>query len=245
MAISENIDQVITTATSAAPDLSIISLIMSADIISKSVILTLALASVWSWSIIIHKVRLFSVTLKKMKAFEGLFWSGLVLDDLYDKIKRNIDNPLSSIFVRAFDECRRPKNFDIKQSDSLRISYKDRVFNSMYLMRNKELEQLETRLGFLATVGSSTPFIGLFGTIWGIMHSFQSIAMSKNTTLAVVAPGIAEALLATAIGLFVAIPATIFYNYLSSEIDNINNRIDDFIGELNSLLCRVIDEGKM
>ena len=121
----------------------------------------------------------------------------------------------------------------------------ERVSGSMYLSRNRELEQLETKLGFLATVGSSAPFIGLFGTVWGIMHSFQSIASSKNTTLAVVAPGIAEALLATAIGLFVAIPATIFYNYLCSEIDSINNKLDDFIGELHSLISRAIDEEKM
>ena len=115
----------------------------------------------------------------------------------------------------------------------------------MALSKNKEIEQLESKLGFLATVGSAAPFIGLFGTVWGIMHSFQSIAASKNTSLAVVAPGIAEALLATAIGLFAAIPATIFYNYLTSNVDRFENEIDNFSYELNSLLSRAIDEEKM
>ena len=115
----------------------------------------------------------------------------------------------------------------------------------MYLAQNREVEKLEKNLSFLATVGSSSPFVGLFGTVWGIMHSFQSIATSKNTSLAVVAPGIAEALLATAIGLFAAIPAVIFYNYLISRITLINNKIEDFTSELNSILSKAIYQEKM
>jgi len=243
MEIAENADQIVTQASTA--DLSIISLVMSADLIGKSVVLILLFASIWSWAIIINKLKLFSATKQKMKNFENLFWSGQVLDDLYERVKRSIDNPLSAVFVSAMTECKKSSNKDPQKHDSIRLGHKERVSGSMYLSRNRELEQLETKLGFLATVGSSAPFIGLFGTVWGIMHSFQSIATSKNTTLAVVAPGIAEALLATAIGLFVAIPATIFYNYLCSEIDSINNKIDDFVGELNSLLSRAIDEEKM
>ena len=242
MEIAENAEQVVTQATTA--DLSIISLVMSSDLIGKSVILILLFASIWSWAIIVNKLKLFSATKQKMKSFENLFWSGQVLDDLYERVKRSIDNPLSAVFVSAMSECKK-NNKDSQKHDSIRIGHKERVSGSMYLSRNRELEQLETKLGFLATVGSSAPFIGLFGTVWGIMHSFQSIASSKNTTLAVVAPGIAEALLATAIGLFVAIPATIFYNYLCSEIDSINNKLDDFIGELDSLISRAIDEEKM
>jgi biopolymer transport protein TolQ len=127
----------------------------------------------------------------------------------------------------------------------LKVGQKERVLQSMYLVRDRELEKLETGLVFLATVGSSATFIGLFGTVWGIMHSFQSIAASKNTTLAVVAPGIAEALLATAIGLLAAIPAVIFHSYLTSKVISINNKIDDFVGELHTLLSRAIDEEKI
>jgi biopolymer transport protein TolQ len=243
MALKETTEQVITTASSA--DLSITSLIFASDFIGKSVIAFLIIASIWSWAIIINKLLHYSALKKKMKIFEDLFWSGQVLDELYEKVKKSVDNPLSAVFVSAIKECKKSKNSEGKRSDALRIGYKDRVIGSMYLSRNREIEELETKLGFLATVGSSAPFLGLFGTVWGIMHSFQSIASSKNTSLAVVAPGIAEALLATAIGLFAAIPATIFYNYLSSEIDNINNKTEGFIGELGSLISRAIDEEKM
>jgi biopolymer transport protein TolQ len=244
MATSSNVEQVITTA-SETTDISILSLIMSSDFIGQSVIIILAMASIWSWAVIIHKIWLFSGIKKKIKAFENVFWSGQVLDDLYERVKNVTDNPFASIFVSAIRECKETRSSDVKNTDLIKMSLKDRVFGLMNLVRNKELEKLETKLGFLASVGSSAPFIGLFGTVWGIMHSFQSIASSKNTSLAVVAPGIAEALLATAIGLFVAIPATIFYNYLSSEINTLNNKTDDFIGELNNLLSRAIDEEKI
>ncbi|NRB10632.1 MAG: protein TolQ [Rickettsiaceae bacterium] len=239
----ENINQVVTTASSS--DLSVVSLILSSDLVGKSVILILILASIWSWAIIIHKLILFSGLKKKITAFENLFWSGQILDELYEKIKNTIDDPLSVIFISAMNECKKSKTTKSNKSELLKVSHKDRVVQAMYLSRNREVEALEKKLGFLATVGSSAVFIGLFGTVWGIIHSFQSIAASKNTSLAVVAPGIAEALIATAIGLFVAIPAVVFYNYLISEVDNINNKIEDFIGELSALLSRAIDEGKI
>ena len=200
MEIAENVDQVVTQASTA--DLSIISLVMSSDLIGKSVVLILLFSSIWSWAIIVNKLKLFSTTKQKIKQFESLFWSGQVLDDLFERVKRSVDNPLSAVFVSAMTECKKSNSKDSQKNDFIRIGHKERVSGSMYLSRNRELEQLETKLGFLATVGSSAPFIGLFGTVWGIMHSFQSIAASKNTTLAVVAPGIAEALLATAIGLY-------------------------------------------
>lgn len=237
-------ENIVTTASTA--DLSIISLILSSDFIGKSVILILVLASVWTWAIIITKMLYFSELKKKMRNFESVFWSGQVLDDLYERVKKVVDNPLSAVFISAMDECRKnAKHNQAARSDLLKIGHKERLVQSMNLAKNREVEQLETKLGFLATVGSAAPFIGLFGTVWGIMHSFQSIAASKNTSLAVVAPGIAEALLATAIGLFAAIPAVVFYNYLSSQVDNIYNKIEDFSGELNSLLTRAIDEEKM
>ncbi len=244
MAIAENTKQIVTTAGTTA-DLSIASLILSSDFISKLVIVLLILSSIWTWTIIISKLFHYSTLKKKMESFEMIFWSGQMLDELYEKVKKSIDNPLASVFVSSIKEYKKNKKFNTKKSDFLRTGYKERVIGSMYLSKNREVEELETRLGFLATVGSSAPFIGLFGTVWGVMHSFQSIAVSKNTTLVVVAPGIAEALLTTAIGLFVAVPATVFYNYLSSEVDGINNKIDDFIGELNALISRAIDEEKM
>ncbi|MDR0774460.1 MAG: protein TolQ [Rickettsia sp.] len=241
MSTHNNINDVVEiTAQSGS---SIFSMISSTDIIGKSVMIILVIASIWAWTIIIDKIVHLVQIRKRIAAFEATFWSRAVLDQLYETIKRTMNNPLAAVFVAAMNECKRqnPNNL----TDALKISHKERIIQSMYLIRNRELERLEQNLGFLATVASSTPFIGLFGTVWGIMHSFQSIAASKNTSLAIVAPGIAEALLATAIGLFAAIPAVIFYNYLSSQIIKINNKIDDFINELNSILSRAIDEGKM
>lgn len=240
-ASSTTIDEVVKTASTA--DLSVLSLIASSDFVGKSVIVILLLSSVWSWAIIISKHFKFSATTSRIKKFEKSFWSGQVLDDLFEKAKSKQDNPLATIFVGAMEEFKR-KGETPKKSDALLIGQKERIMQTMYLTRNREIEKLDSKLSFLASVGSSAVFVGLFGTVWGIIHSFQSIASSKNTSLAVVAPGIAEALVATAIGLFVAIPAVVFYNYLTSEIDNISNRTDDFIGELGKLLSRAIDEGQ-
>lgn len=223
--------------------LSIFSLISSSDIIGKSVMLMLLIASIWSWAIILDKIFKLAQVQRRMKNFENVFWSGGVLEQLYESIKRSVNNPLALIFVSAMDEC---KSLSTKGlSDALKNNHKERITGAMYLAQNREVEKLEKNLSFLATVGSSAPFVGLFGTVWGIMHSFQSIATSKNTSLAVVAPGIAEALLATAIGLFAAIPAVIFYNYLISRITLINNKIEDLSSELNSILSKAIDQEKM
>lgn len=223
--------------------LSIFSLISSSDIIGKSVMLMLLIASIWSWAIILDKIFKLIQVQKRMQVFENIFWSGGVLEQLYETMKRSVNNPLALVFVSAMDEC---KSLSTKGlPELLKNNHKERIVNAMYLAQNREIEKLEKNLSFLATVGSSSPFIGLFGTVWGIMHSFQSIATSKNTSLAVVAPGIAEALLATAIGLFAAIPAVIFYNYLISRITFINNKIEDFISELNSILSKAIDQEKM
>jgi biopolymer transport protein TolQ len=244
-AVTQQAEQLVTTATTTA-NLSITSLILSADLVGKSVIAILVIASVWSWAIIIQKYLAYSGVKKRISSFEGVFWSGQVLDELYEKIKKRTDNPLSVVFVSAMEEYKKGAIAGGQtRPDSVAIGHKERINQAMFLARNREIESLQKKLSFLAIVGSNAPFIGLFGTVWGIMHSFQSIAASKNTTLAVVAPGIAEALLATAIGLFAAIPSVIFYNYLASEVDSINNKIDDFIGELSSILSRAIDEGKM
>jgi len=227
-------------------DVSVLHLIGSADLMSKCVMLILIIASIWSWAIIITKYFRYRDVKAKMTSFENIFWSGQVLDTLHERVKRSADNPLSAVFVAAMNECKR--NDSTKSSivqSSLKIGLKERIMQAMNLVRNRELESLEQNLGFLSIVGSSSTFIGLFGTVWGIMHSFQSIAMSKNTSLAVVAPGIAEALLATAIGLCAAIPAMIFYNILAGHANKFSNKLDDFIGELYTLLGRAIDEEKL
>lgn len=223
---------------------SIWQLIASADFVGKSVLFILVVASIVSWAIIIDKYLKYKDTRFKMRGFENLFWSGQVLDMLYEKVKTSIDNPMASIFVAAMSECKRHDSIKVRDS-SLKVGLKERIGQAMYLVRNREMDKMETHLGFLATVGSSGTFIGLFGTVWGIMHSFQSIAASNNTSLAVVAPGIAEALFATAIGLVAAIPAGIFYNLLSGQSNNISNRLEDFSSELHTLLARAIDEEKL
>lgn len=232
------------TKVASSTDVSILGLISSADMISKVVMLILLFASIWSWAIIIEKYNKYKIAKAKMLNFEAVFWSGQPLDALYDRLKRAVDNPLSAIFVSAMAECKR-SDMNTSENSALKIGLKERVMQSMNLVRNRETEGLEHNLSFLATVGSAAPFVGLFGTVWGIMNSFQSIALSKNTSLAVVAPGIAEALLATAIGLVAAIPAVICYNFLANRLSFLSNKMDDFIGELYTILARAIDEEKL
>lgn len=237
-----NTEQIVTTASSAGFSFS--SMLHASDLVGSCVIILLLLSSVWSWTLIITKLLTIAKLRKHMLKFENIFWSGQILDDLYERVKSRIDNPLAAVFVAAMNECKKSKN-TAKKSDILLLGYKERIMQSMLLAKNREMDVLEQKIGFLATVGSSATFVGLFGTVWGIMHSFQSIAFAKNTSLAVVAPGIAEALFATSVGLFAAIPAMVFYNYICSKIDDVGVKMDDFIGELSSLLSRAIDEEKM
>lgn len=227
------------------PDVSLWHLISSADIIGQMVMLILVAASIISWAIIINKYRNYKFIRKKITEFENLFWSGQVLDTLFEKVKKSNDNPMASVFVAAMTECKRHENAGSRREASLKVGLKERIGQAMYLVRNRENDKLEENLGFLATVGSSATFVGVFGTVCGIMHSFQSIAGSNNTSLAVVAPGIAEALLATAIGLVAAIPAMVAYNLLAAQANSISNRLEDFSYELHTLLSRAIDEEKL
>ena len=235
------------TAISQIPgSMSLMSLIASADTVSKIVMLLLFASSIWSWTIICNKYLRYRYVTKKMAVFENTFWSGQLLENLYEHVRRSVNDPLSAIFVAAMNELKRQDNKKIDISDSvLKIGLKDRIAQSMHLIRNREIETLEKSLGVLATIGSTAPFIGLFGMVWGVMHSFQSIAASKNVSLAVVAPGIAESLLVTAIGLFAAIPAVIFYNLLTVKVENVISQMEDFIIELHSVLARGIDEEKI
>jgi biopolymer transport protein TolQ len=233
--------------TASTVDVSLLHLIASADTMSKFVMLILFLVSVLSWAIIFDKFLRYRKVKSKMLAFEGVFWSGQVLDTLHERLKRSAtDNPLSTVFMAAMNECKRGDgNKNLVVQHTFKIGLKERIMQAMHLVRNREMDALEQHLGILAMVGSYSLFIGLFGTVWGIIHSFQSIAVMKNASLDVVAPGIAEALIATAIGLLAAIPASVFYNLFITEVNKFNNKLDDFIGELYAILSRAIDEEKL
>ena len=229
----------------AVHDYSIWGLFMQADFVVKAVILMLLFASFWSWAIVFEKLIKYRMLRNQSDSFEREFWSADALDQFHEKVrKRKNHHPMAVMFRAAMEEWFRSKQASQKMAtsgSSIKIGVRDRIAQMMSVARNRELDKLETGLGFLATVGTSAPFIGLFGTVWGIMNSFQSIAVSKNTSLAVVAPGIAEALFATAIGLLAAIPAVIFYNKFSNELGRYAMRLDDFSTEFSTLISRQID----
>ena len=226
-----------------APDLSIWGLAMQAEFVVKLVMLALLLASFWCWAIIFQKTK----QIRKLKAqaseFEDSFWSGGSLAELYERIGTTPDHPLAMLFAVAMREWTLATTRGIPIADGqAHFGLQGRIDRVMTVALQREMEALEQRLGFLATVGSTAPFIGLFGTVWGIMNSFQSIAMTKNTSLAVVAPGIAEALLATALGLVAAIPAVVAYNKLSGDLNRYAGRLETFAGEFSALLSRQMAE---
>ncbi len=224
----------------AAPsgDHSIWALFWQAGWVVKLVMLGLLAASVWSWAIIIDKLMAYARMRAALNRFEEVFWSGQSLEELYRSLSERKTTGMGSIFVAAMREWKKSFEKGVKSSFSLQ----NRIDKAMDLALTREMERLESRLGFLASVGSAAPFIGLFGTVVGIMTSFQAIAASGATNLAVVAPGIAEALLATALGLLAAIPATIAYNKLSSDAGKIGLRMEGFADEFSAILSRQIDE---
>lgn len=224
-------------------DMSFFNLINNADFVVKLVILMMLIGSLICWTIIFDKILIIKRLKNKTEKFEKVFWSGQVLQQLYERVKSRSDHPIAAIFVSAMHELERQPANNSSSLSILNFGIKERIYQTMEVAKNKEIEKIEKNLNFLATLGSSAPFIGLFGTVWGIMRSFQSIAAAKNVTLAVVAPGIAEALLATLVGLFAAIPAVIFYNYFASKINRINAHMDDFINELGVLISRQLDRG--
>lgn len=225
-------------------DMSIVGMFVHADIIVKVVVLVLLLASFWSWAIIFDKtIRLRSLRTKAAQ-FEETFWSGISLEDLYDRIGARPDDPMSSVFAGAMREWRRTVSKGIALTGAARASLQQRMEQVMGVTVSRETDALEKRMTFLASVGSTATFIGLFGTVWGIMNSFQSIALSKNTSLAVVAPGIAEALFATALGLVAAVPAVVAYNKLSNEIARYAQRLEGFAAEFLTILSRQLEEAR-
>ena len=219
-------------------DVSIWALFWQAGWVVKLVMLGLLGASVWTWAIVVDKVISYNRMRAALNRFEQIFWSGQSLEELYRNLSDRKTTGMSAIFVAAMREWK--KSFEKGAKSPLGLQ--TRIDKAMDLALTREMERLEGRLGFLATIGSAAPFIGLFGTVIGIMTSFQAIAASKNTSLAVVAPGIAEALFATAIGLIAAIPATIFYNKFISQAGRQAQRLEGFADEFSAILSRQIDE---
>jgi biopolymer transport protein TolQ len=232
------------TGDNAAPfagGISVISLFMRADILVKAVLVLLLLASIWSWTIIISKSLALSALKRRASKFEKVFWSGRSLDDLYQQFAPKPDHPMSAVFISALREWRRAFEGGAPRESAL-PGIKERIDKAMGVTITRETDGIENQLGFLATVGATAPFVGLFGTVWGIMNSFSAIAARHDTTFAVVAPGIAEALFATAMGLLAAIPAVIFYNRFVNEIGRYTNRLDAFADEFSAILSRQLDE---
>lgn len=226
----------------AAHDMSLVGLFMGADPLVMLIMALLILMSIISWGIIIEKFMLFKSLSTKTSRFEQEFWSADALDQFWEKVKKRKSlHPIAAVFNSAMEEWTRARSTERRPAGGdLQISVKERMAQMMSVTRNRELDQVEKGLAFLATAGSSAPFIGLLGTVLGIMNSFTSIAGNNNTSLAVVAPGIAEALFATAIGLFVAIPAVIAYNKFSQDLLRFGGKLDDFATEFNTLLSRQV-----
>lgn len=229
----------VTATTLEAPaDFSLLALFMEAQLIVKLVMIGLVIASIWCWAIIIYKAIAFRRIRARMASFEDDFWSGQSLEELYRQRSGDDSDGLAAIFVAAMREWKRSHEGE-KPALAQLSSRIDRV---MTMTLSREGEDMERGLIVLASVGSAAPFIGLFGTVWGIMSSFQAIAASESTNLAVVAPGIAEALFATALGLLAAIPATIFYNKLATDVGRISQHMEGFADEFLAILSREIDE---
>jgi biopolymer transport protein TolQ len=221
-----------------AHDMSFFSLFWQAHVLVKLVMLGLLGASIWCWAIIVDKTLLFARTKHAMDRFEEVFWSGQSLDELYRTLSGRPSAGLAAVFVAAMREWKRSFEGSGRSVQSL----SQRIDKVLDVTIHREVERLNAGLLVLASVGSAGPYVGLFGTVIGIMNSFTSIAASKNTSLAVVAPGIAEALLATAIGLFAAIPAVLAYNKLQSEVAKLQSRLEGFADEFSAILSRQIDE---
>src|SRR5512143_3316634 len=239
--MENNVVEAAALAGVAGHGLSPWALFINADWVVKSVMVLLLLASIWCWAIIFEK----SISLRRLNGsadrFEQAFWSGSAVDDLYDRIGGHSPDPMSAVFVAAMREWRRSAARHAGENappDTLG----ERIERVMQLTAGRELDRIERYMTFLASTGSTAPFVGLFGTVWGIMNSFNAIGVTKNTSLAVVAPGIAEALFATALGLLAAIPAVIFYNKFNSEVARFAARLEGFADEFAAILSRQIDK---
>ncbi|MGH7039181.1 MAG: protein TolQ [Stellaceae bacterium] len=229
-------------AGAVSHDLSILGLFWQSDSIVKFVMLVLLCASLWSWAVIFDKTMRLRRLRQAAASFEESFWSGGSLDDLYERIGQRPPDPMTSVFSAAMREWRRSASKGLLGTALMRTSLQQRIERVMTVTVGREMERAERFMAFLATVGSTAPFVGLFGTVWGIITSFQSIAAAKNSSLAIVAPGIAEALFATALGLIAAIPAVVAYNKLSTDFGRYAGRLEAFASEFSAILSRQLDE---
>lgn len=233
--------------SAASIDMSLMGMFMQADLLVKAVMIILIFCSFWCWVIIFEKSLAFRRAKNMAARFERDFWSAQELDSFYDRMrKKRAAHPMAQIFLAAMEEWYRSQKNPRSSSQKSgtmhqQLGLRERMSQVMSVSLHREMDRLSSGIGVLASVGSAAPFIGLFGTVWGIMNSFQSIALSQNTSLAVVAPGIAEALFATAIGLFAAIPAVLAYNRFAGELDKFEGRLEDFTVEFNTLLSRQFD----
>jgi len=226
-----------TLATAQEIDFSLLALFLRASFVVQIVMILLTAASFWSWAIIVQKFISYRQARQEAAVFDRAFWSGEPLDELFEKIGSQPDGASERIFASGMVEWRRSH----RQDGALITGAQARIDRSMDVAIAKTTEALTRGLPFLATVGSTAPFVGLFGTVWGIKVAFEQIAISQNTSLAVVAPGIAEALVATALGLLAAIPAVIFYNKLSTDSDRIIAGYEAFADEFAPILSRQLD----
>ena len=235
-------DQAVNSAALGAPssNLSLWGLFLEADIVVKLVMLVLLLASIWVWAIIIEKSLTVRRVNREANTFEDEFWSGGSLEELYDREGADPTNPIAAVFGAAMSEWKRTVR--ISGVDIGHTAVRERIDRAMNVTVMREMDRLERWMIFLASVGSTAPFVGLFGTVWGIMHSFSAIAAMHNTDLAVVAPGIAEALFATAIGLVAAIPAVLAYNKISNDLGRYAARLEGFGSEFSAILSRQTEE---
>jgi len=224
----------------AGGDLSLWGLFAQADIVVKLVMIGLLGASVWVWAVVFEKWMLLRKVNRSAAAFEDKFWSGGSLDELFDEEGGNPAHPMAAVFAAAMGEWRR--SLRVAGADISHTSVRDRIDRAIAVTVQREMDRLERWMVFLASVGATAPFVGLFGTVWGIMHSFAAIAAMHNTNLAVVAPGIAEALFATAIGLVAAIPAVLAYNQISTSLTRFAARLEGFGSEFSAILSRQSEE---
>ena len=211
----------------SSTDFSILQLFIRADIIVKSVIIILIVSSIYSWAIIFEKIKLFKKINSSSQDFENKFWKSKSAESFYNNLPTNVEDPMTNVFKSSMQvllKSKRSSTLDQKMSNMLEINI------------GQQMEKIEKKYTFLATVGSTAPFIGLFGTVWGIMNSFQSIAISRNTSLAIVAPGIAEALFATALGLLAAIPAVVAFNKFTSDSKKYSQKLENFSKRFLSII---------
>ena len=224
----------------AAGDLSLWGLFLQSDILVKLVIVGLLAASIWVWAVVFEKWSTLRKVNKDTDGFEDRFWSGGNLEELFDQEGARPNNPIAAVFGAAMGEWRRTVR--VAGADVSHTSVRERIDRAISVTVQREMDRLERWMVFLASVGATAPFIGLFGTVWGIMHSFSAIASMHNTNLAVVAPGIAEALFATAIGLVAAIPAVLAYNKISTDLARFAGRLEGFGAEFSAILSRQSEE---